>query len=61
MRVRAGADWVGHVRRMLGAVTGSQPAESVPDFGVYNLWVFDDVSEMRAEIARRDREGGSCA
>jgi DUF2075 family protein len=60
MRVRAGSDYVGHVRRMLGAATGSgsQPPASVPDFGDYDFRMFDDVSEMRAEIVRRDREVG---
>lgn len=50
MRVRAGSDYVGHVRRMLGAATepGSQPPASVPDFGNYDFRMFDDVSEMRA-------------
>ncbi|MFB2557035.1 DNA/RNA helicase domain-containing protein [Herbiconiux liangxiaofengii] len=60
MRVRAGSDYVGHVRRMLGAApgSGSQPLASVPDFGDYDFRMFDDVSEMRAEIVHRDREVG---
>jgi DUF2075 family protein len=60
MRVRAGSDYVGHVRRMLGASpgSGSQPPASVSDFGDYDFRMFDDVSEMRAEIVRRDREVG---
>ncbi|WP_291053960.1 DNA/RNA helicase domain-containing protein [Herbiconiux sp.] len=58
MRVRAGSDYVGHVRRMLGAATGSGWPASVPDFGDYDFRMFDDVSEMRAEIVRRDREVG---
>jgi DUF2075 family protein len=60
MRVRAGSDYVGHVRRMLGAAPGSgpQPPASVPDFGEYDFRMFDDVSEMCAEIVRRDREVG---
>jgi DUF2075 family protein len=60
MRVRAGSDYVGHVRRMLGAATesGSLPPASVLDFGDYDFRMFDDVSEMRAEIVRRDGEVG---
>ncbi|MFB2583453.1 DNA/RNA helicase domain-containing protein [Herbiconiux liukaitaii] len=63
MRVRAGSDYVGHGRRMLGAATGSgsQPPASVPYFGDYDFRMFDDASEMRAEIVRRDCEVGlSC-
>ncbi|NQX33291.1 DUF2075 domain-containing protein [Herbiconiux sp. VKM Ac-2851] len=60
MRVRAGSDYVGHVRRMLGVATesGAQPPASVPDFGDYDFRMFDDVSAMRAEIVHRDREVG---
>ncbi|WP_382306630.1 DNA/RNA helicase domain-containing protein [Herbiconiux sp. UC225_62] len=60
MRVRAGSDYVGHVRRMLGAGTasGSLPPASLPDFGDYDFRTFDDVSEMRAEIVSQDREVG---
>ena len=45
---------------MLGAATGSgsQPPASVPDLGDYEFRMFDDVSEMRAEIVRRDGEVG---
>jgi DUF2075 family protein len=60
MRVRAGSDYVGHIRRMLGAAASSNaPAVTeVPDFGDYDFRMFDDVSEMRAEIVRRDHEVG---
>ncbi|GAA2224791.1 DUF2075 domain-containing protein [Herbiconiux moechotypicola] len=61
LRVRAGADYVGHIRRMLGAepTSDGRPAASVvPDFGEYDFRMFDDVTEMRTEIERRDREVG---
>jgi hypothetical protein len=45
---------------MLGVATGSgsQPPAPVPDFGDYDFRMFDDVSEMRAEIVSRDGEVG---
>lgn len=60
LRVRAGADYVGHIRRMLGAEpTPFAPSRaSVPDFGDYDFRMFDDVTEIRAKIERRDREVG---
>jgi len=53
MRVRAGADYVDFVRRVL---RGTPPDR--PDFGEYDLRVFDDLGEMRQEILDREEEHG---
>jgi DUF2075 family protein len=60
MRVKAGADYVGYIRRLLGAVGEGGTAESQrPEtFEGYDLRMFDDVAEMRDEIRRRDAESG---
>lgn len=57
MRIKAGADYVGYIRRILGAVGDSR--QIVPEvFEGYDLRMFDDVAEMRDEIHRRDAESG---
>ncbi|WP_431031154.1 DNA/RNA helicase domain-containing protein [Plantibacter sp. RU18] len=55
MRVRAGADYVDYIRNMLG---GPVEIELAPDFGEYDLRMFDDIAEMREEIRKRDAEVG---
>lgn len=55
MRVRAGADYVDFVRGML---RGEAPLSGRPDFGEYDLRVFDDLGEMRQEILDRNAEHG---
>ncbi|MEV8266966.1 DNA/RNA helicase domain-containing protein [Microbacterium sp. NPDC076911] len=55
MRVRAGTDYVAFVRAMLRGELG---AVARPDFGEYDLRVFDDLSEMRREILDRNVEHG---
>jgi len=53
MRVQAGADFVGYVRRMLS----SNPP--VPrTFKGYDLRLFDDFADMRAQIVARESESG---
>lgn len=58
MRVRAGSDYVGYIRKILaplGAEVGSTRAES---FDGYDFRLFDDIADMRAEVLRRDAEAG---
>ncbi len=55
MRVQAGSDYVGYIRRIL-SVGGSVPAAK--DFDGYDLRMFDSVSEMREAIRDRDAETG---
>lgn len=53
MRVRAGSDYVGYVRRLL-----ERPDESAPNFGEYDLRLFADFDAFHDAIMRRDREVG---
>lgn len=55
MRVRAGSDYVQFVRALL---RGERNVMSRPDFGDYDLRVFDNVAEMRREIVDRNNEHG---
>lgn len=58
MRVRAGSDYVGYVRRILGATdltTGPTLAEG---FDGYDFRMFEKIADMRIEILRRDAEAG---
>lgn len=60
MRIRATEDYVGYVRRLLGASTSH--ASSGPlareDFADYDFRLFHSVAEMHDEIRRRDAEVG---
>jgi len=60
MRVRAGTDYVGHVRRIIGATPSPHPESPLtPDaLGDYEFRMFDDVGDMHAAIRDRDREHG---
>lgn len=60
MRVKAGSDYVAHVKRLLGAPTATDVPTPVmrEDFGDYDLRLFDNVAEMHAEIRLRDAESG---
>jgi DUF2075 family protein len=60
MRVAAGSDYVGHVRRILGATSSPGPEEPLPSesLGDYEFRMFDDVAAMHAAIRERDREHG---
>ncbi|MGV8883628.1 MAG: DNA/RNA helicase domain-containing protein [Rhodoglobus sp.] len=55
MRVQAGSDYVGYIRRILSA-GGAVPAAKT--FEGYDLRLFDNVSEMREAIRDRDAEAG---
>ena len=58
MRVQAGADYVGYIRRLLGTGSmGSGPL--VPKtFEGYDFRMFDDIAAMHAQIRRKDAEVG---
>ncbi len=60
MRVKAGADYVNYVRRVLGTASayGVQPAVTRELFHGYDLRLFDSVAEMRDEIQRLDAQSG---
>ncbi|WP_317232983.1 DNA/RNA helicase domain-containing protein [Clavibacter capsici] len=60
MRVRAGSDYVGHIRRLLGATrsTGPEHPLTAASLGDYEFLLFDDVASMHAAIRERDREHG---
>jgi DUF2075 family protein len=62
MRVKSSSDYVGYIRRVLGA---SQPdsdfgseAPASENFEGYDLRLFKSVGEMRDEIRNRDKEAG---
>ncbi|MDY0890776.1 DNA/RNA helicase domain-containing protein [Frigoribacterium sp. CFBP9030] len=60
MRVQAGADFVGYVRRVL-RIDGRTPQVDRPSpqqFDGYDLRMFDDLGELHREIRARDAEGG---
>lgn len=54
MRVRAGADYIAYVRRMLDG----EATEQNPDFGEYDFRFFDDVASMHNEIRALDAQVG---
>jgi DUF2075 family protein len=54
MRVKAGDDYVGYVRDVLGASNEVQPRS----FEGYDLRFFDDIRAMREEITARNLEVG---
>jgi DUF2075 family protein len=57
MRVKADSDYVGYIRRLLGAVPSAENIEP-ESFDGYDLQLFDDVSELSDEVRRRDQEAG---
>jgi DUF2075 family protein len=59
MRVRAGADYVGYVRRIFSTDVGGVSVPMRPEtFEGYDLRMFDSVADMHAEIRRLDDEVG---
>lgn len=54
MRVSGGNDYIGFAR----AVLSDDPPTSRPDFGDYELRLFDDFAEMVETIEQRDQEFG---
>ncbi|WP_440662658.1 DNA/RNA helicase domain-containing protein [Clavibacter nebraskensis] len=60
MRVRAGTDYIGYIRRVLGATPSPHPENplTADALGDYEFRMFDDVSDMHAAIRDRDREHG---
>jgi len=53
MRVRADADYVGYIRRVLA---GTQPV--LEKFDGYDFRIFDSIGDMRDEIRRLDAQAG---
>jgi DUF2075 family protein len=60
MRVAAGSDYVGHVRRLLGATASPTPEEplSASSSGDYEFRMYDDAADMHDAIRDRDRSHG---
>jgi DUF2075 family protein len=60
MRVKAGSDYVGYIRHVLGAESSVAELEpAAPDtFGDYDFRLFDSLAEMHDEIRKRDSEVG---
>ncbi len=58
MRVQAGSDYVGYVRRILGPSDAEMGPELVESFDGYDFRLFEDLADMRAEVLRRDAEAG---
>ena len=60
MRVKAGSDYVGYVRRLLGTSATTPDAQPMEreDFEGYDFRIFDSVDEMRQEIRVRDADVG---
>jgi DUF2075 family protein len=59
MRVHAGSDYVGYIRRLLGAVRGLDAAPLArEDFDGYDFRLFNSLPAMRDEIRLRDAELG---
>ena len=59
MRVQAGADYVGYIRRILGSAAGGVLQPVRPEtFEGYDLRMFDSVADMHQEIRRLDAEVG---
>lgn len=53
MRVKAGSDYIGFVRKML---SGENPTR--PDLGEYEFLLFDDMGAMEDLVRKRDRQFG---
>lgn len=58
MRVRAGADYVGYVRRILGPPKVEEGPAHAETFDGYDFRLFDSIADMHAEVLRRDAEVG---
>jgi DUF2075 family protein len=59
MRVQAGADYVGYVRRILGTIAeGGEIVAAPQGFEGYDFRIFDSLAGMRDEIRRKDAESG---
>jgi len=57
MRVKSSSDYVGYIRRLLGASPSAEKFAPEP-FEGYDFQLFDDVGEMKDEIHRRNEETG---
>jgi DUF2075 family protein len=58
MRVQAGADYVGYIRRILGSAGAVSQPTRPETFEGYDLRLFDSVADMHKEVRRMDAEVG---
>ncbi|MHA7209657.1 DNA/RNA helicase domain-containing protein [Arthrobacter sp. MDT1-65] len=58
MRVRAGSDYVGYVRRILRPSEVDEGPMLAEDFDGYDFRLFESIADMRTEVLRRDEEAG---
>ncbi len=58
MRVKAGSDYIGYVRRILGAGDAGAAMPAPEEFAGYDFRMFDSVADMRDAIRARDAETG---
>jgi DUF2075 family protein len=61
LRVEAGADYIGYVRRMLGVgdkYSTAPPVLGLNSFAGYDFRLFDDLAEMSALVRQRNEESG---
>ena len=58
MRVQAGADYVGYIRRLLGTASVDDKPLQHEAFPGYDFRIFDDIADMRAEVRRKDTDAG---
>jgi DUF2075 family protein/DNA replication protein DnaC len=60
MRVKADADYVGYIRRVLGSNRNDVGTVPTPEaqFEGYDFQLFESISEMRNQVRRRDDEVG---
>jgi DUF2075 family protein len=58
MRVRAGSDYVGYIRRILGSSEVEEGSALVESFDGYDFRLFENIADMRTEVLRRDAEAG---
>jgi len=57
MRVQAGSDYVGYIRRVIGATPAPGPVTQ-QDFEGYDLRLFDSLSALQEAVRARDSEVG---
>lgn len=58
MRVRAGSDYVGYVRRLLGRREVDEVPAHVETFDGYDFRLFDSIADMHTEVLRREADVG---
>ncbi|WP_298254701.1 DUF2075 domain-containing protein [uncultured Arthrobacter sp.] len=58
MRVRAGSDYVGYARRILGRREVDEVLAHVETFEGYDFRLFDSIADMHTEVLRREADVG---